>query len=447
MKSSLSSGLERVSLLRSTITNTYHQLGNYSYKDFLWVLAPTGFLVMWAMILTGPYLLHERSYLSFKESLHKNYFRDAGDFILFFSLTFICFTAGAVFLRSRDRVTWTRFLVVFVILVSLAAATFFFVPQSPGIISIVPHNPFDNVTRPERFINFLFLGDPQCFGGYRGKHNQHKTSRYENNQLAVRSVNSFLSDHYPRNEYADGDVLGLLIPGDCTQTGEDGRYLTPNYLGDYLAHYHNKETGVQLPVYECTGNHDWDAVEKVYARHFMYSSTPSIVPHIKRTNKLKEIDAEDDYGNYQWTWKTMNGEKLVIVALNVSVGEQNILSGQPKNSKTFLLKQLRSIPRGQKFIILTHWIEDKPLHENPDARFLLDELQGREDDLLAIFIGHVHVKSLKTLMLTPTLPMHVGPSPANPEYDGSVVHCVYDSQTKQLLVRDTGGSMDNYFQA
>jgi hypothetical protein len=206
----------------------------------------------------------------------------------------------------------------------------------------------------------------------------------------------FVDTVFPSLTGKNGEIMGVLTPGDCTQTGQDGRLFSHNELGVYETHYNlGGNNSLKLPVYECNGNHDYD----VKGRFLFGGGNIPSVQMINRKNKFRSIVDHDKKGNYRWIWDDVH-----FIALNVWPSNQKLLNGVPDGSMDFLKKSMMQIPWGEKFFILTHYVPNVLGWNQEDFYYsdtlkgtpcepLLDIIRNREKDLIAIMIGHIHSPS------------------------------------------------------
>jgi len=231
-------------------------------------------------------------------------------------------------------------------------------------------------------------------------------------------------------------IQGFLVAGDCTQTGEDGRMYNPNYLADY-EHTYGLGTFESLPVqvYECTGNHDWDASEEIYPRmkgNYAYRNNPTVEMINRRNKNRYGITAQDGHGNYEWTWKTFGSGPYTFVgiALNVKIhtGDFEGLShDHSSHSIEFLTQRVQvNTDPNIRFFILTHWISEKDISE-------INRVFGtRVSQIKAIFIGHAHVEKLfqfPATFLNTTFPIYILSSP---DAGNDMAFFIYDTVSDAL---------------
>jgi len=412
------------------------------------LLVVAGYVALMTSLLVLPYALHERHYLpSWKDSLVKTYGgMNTPKTVVLGLVTTLFFAFGAVVVR-KSVVTVPRFISVFFLLAFVSGFTIYYAPQHAAFDLVSASYTQPAFRLPTTRINFLALGDTQEFGS--------NGQRHLANALAVESINRFVDETYPNSDMFDGDIQGLLVPGDCTQSGEDGRYFTRNWLGDYELKYGlgSADSDLKVSVYECTGNHDWDTVAFTWPLHFAYPWTPTVVTMIERKNKRRSnITATDGLGNYEWEWHTVDGTaKLVVIAVNVwpAAEDRPIFSGTPRGSKAFLVDRIAALAPTQRFVILTHTAPKKWTHDlgpgypsgstfiDTDVGYLIEVLGSKKANLLAFVLGHVHLSTTSDQTNNDGIRFIIGPAPANGRgYKGNFTFLSYDTSTHMLTVQE-----------
>ena len=277
-------------------------------------------------------------------------------------------------------------------------------------------------------------------------------------------MNEFITVTYPLLQQPNmTDLMGCLIPGDCTQTGQDGRLFTNNYLADYELKYGLGDmSDLKVPVYECTGNHDWDTMMETNVTDKLYFKTCAAVNMINRRNDHRKILLQDKEGNYMWKFN-----QLYMIAVNCWPAPENtrLLSGEPKGSLKFLQKALNELSMDDRFIILMHHIPipftsapyniykppdfyiTNPTLMNTPCKQLLMILGTKKNNLLAVVLGHLHLIDAWTTVTGDNIHVIIPPAPANPEYTGSFVMFSYDDSNKTLsaLEIQNDGTINSLF--
>ena len=212
-------------------------------------------------------------------------------------------------------------------------------------------------------VTFFAMGDPQYGGGADDK-----------NTFQILAMNGFPGAIWPEDTPFAGEVVaeprGVLIAGDLTQNGQDGRIepLDSDELGFFLTDYGltGAEGDLRFPVYEGYGNHDFDPAQPgdFHELNWQYwyadDSTPSADAVAERNPDrvaLTEI-APDLAGHYSWDWDWLH---LVNADLfpgdEPSDAEENALTRDPRGSLTFLEEDLatRVGDTGRLTIVMAHY--------------------------------------------------------------------------------------------
>jgi hypothetical protein len=289
------------------------------------------------------------------------------------------------------------------------------------------------------YVTFLGIGDIQLFCDM--KH------RVTNSLKVVNNINKFMDTTYKTLPGRNGEIMGLVNPGDCTQQGRDGRLFMHNELGVYETHYGLGGNSIlKIPVYECNGNHDYDVYKD--AKFWFPGKTPT-VQMINRKNKLRSIQEQDKKGNYRWEWDGVH-----FIALNVWPSHQKLLNGVPDGSLDFLQRTLQNITWGTKFFILTHYVPNTMGWGddfNPSDTFkgtpcepLLDILKLRKDDLVAILIGHIHLDYTWMRINKDDIQIVLLPSPTV-NTRGVFAMLRYHKEKNELIVTEVDTNDDGVF--
>lgn len=262
--------------------------------------------------------------------------------------------------------------------------------EEPGVPDQVPTD-----------ITFYAFGDTQYGGGSADK-----------NTFQVTALNAFAGTAWPDDLPGGGepvtDPLGVIIAGDLTHNGQDGRIepLDSDELGGFVADYGltGAESELTLPVYEGYGNHDFepdqegDWAEFDWRFYYDQNSTP-MVDLVSARNAgrvgLSRTAAGDD-GHYSWDWDWVH-----FVHVNLCpADEPSEESGSsrvrdPRGALTFLVDDLEQVvaDSGRPVVVIAHYGFDAFSRE---ARWWTDEQREAFMDavepynVVAYLHGHVH---------------------------------------------------------
>lgn len=367
-----------------------------------------------------PYIASDKVYLPLSESL---YMRFGGMnwpktvIFLVIQIFAMCLSIGLYYFFPN---IWV-FLLVLVIFSGVSIFMCAFAPKHAALdlvdygSTIVPNPPSSSP-----YIYFVGLGDIQIFG------NSEYTDRVSSTKLAISNIHTYMNS----KKEGSTELMGLITPGDCTQTGQDGRWFTHNEVGYYETNYGlGGNSTLKLPVYECTGNHDYDSVE---SNKFLYPTVPPLVDLINRKNKHRHIESQDGKGNYRWKWSDLH-----FIAINVWPSNAKLMSGVPDGSLDFLRRSMSEIPVNEKYIILTHYIDDLA-----EPSILIDALKGRVADLITLIIGHDHTTNVYDQKFAISgIRVIKMPCPVfGKKYEGNFALFQYNKNTKELIVKDVYNS-------
>lgn len=398
----------------------------------------TIFLIIIMFVVQGilafflPYLIADKSYMKLSESLAVRFggMNKPKTIVLLIVQIFSLLLCVGVYIFSRNILS-TLFIIAVYITVTLIL--FAYLPRHAAFDLV----DYGRTVRPKTsassdYVSFVGLGDIQFFSDIK--------ERVYNNHLAIKNIHKFMDTYYNRMLGNNGQIMGLITPGDCTQTGQDGRFFTHNEVGFYETRYGlGGKSMLKLPVYECNGNHDYDVVRN---NNIVYRKTPPSVQMINRKNKHRAIKGQDRKGNYWWVWDELN-----FIAINVWPSTDNLLNGKPDGSLEFLRKTIPQIPAGQKFILMTHYVPNVSGWDKKDFFYsdtlvgtpcepLLSIIRGREQDLVAIVIGHIHNYNTWRRINKDGIQIVILPSPAVQPYAANFALFRYNKKTHELLISE-----------
>jgi hypothetical protein len=257
------------------------------------------------------------------------------------------------------------------------------------------------------YINFFALGDIQNHHNKDTiyKNRVKKTKQYIDtiNDLIKKFKNKDFSNmnmiKLENTPYKDifinavkDDVLGVISVGDCTQFGVNTGNLFEihNDIGSYEYAFNNNEQDgglLDIPSFECLGNHDYDVTESTKGKIIYRGENPSLQMQLRRNKYRKYVVNKDKSGNYSCDFG-----KLHLIFINVWPSEEELLNGKPTNSLNFLENDLKQ--HGHKeWMIVTHFI---PMLKSFDDNYI-DVKHGVNNKAMAKF-GKIYNKYRKTCL-------------------------------------------------
>ena len=201
-------------------------------------------------------------------------------------------------------------------------------------------------------VTFIAFGDPQFGGGAEDKNDFHVRAIN-----AVEGALNWESGHFGFDEPVS-KVRGVIIAGDLTQNGRDGRCFEDNEYGGFVDAYGLcGNRAVQYPVFEGYGNHDyfmWDNIcYRIPQEHPVADSVS--VRNAYRAGILNQ--APDTDGHYSWEWDNIH---FVMVNLCPSdlVPELEVPGDRdPRSALEFLEQDLVAHVQGtdKKVVVISHY--------------------------------------------------------------------------------------------
>lgn len=239
-------------------------------------------------------------------------------------------------------------------------------------------------------VTFLAFGDSQFGGGADNK-----------NDLLVQALN--VADAQLRWNPFGVDapvdrIRGVIIAGDLTQNGRDGRTFSDNEYGGFTRIYGLTGNRIlRFPVYEGYGNHDyfeWNNIgyripkahpvaDSVAVRNFCR-------PHL--TNRAPGL-----HGHYSWDWDNFHFVNVNLAASDVDPHHEVPGVRDPRMALSFLQDDLLRFVYGttRKVVIFSHY--------GPWETFEWDQAQIdalyeaiRDYPVAAYLHGHAHATSTYT---------------------------------------------------
>lgn len=239
----------------------------------------------------------------------------------------------------------------------------------------------------ERDVTFLAFGDTQFGGGAEDKNDLHKVAlNLADTQLDWSSFD--IQEPVSR-------IRGIIMNGDITQNGRDGRLGSENEYGGFTRIYGlcgNRD--VKFPMFEGYGNHDffeWDHIlYRIPKAHPVADSVSVRNPY--RVGLLNTAPEKD--GHYSWEW-----DDIHFVQLNLTPSDHDPLHEvhgvrNPRMALTFLKNDLASHVAGtnKKVIIMSHY---GPWTTFEWDQAQIDELYEaiKDYNVIAYLHGHAHATS------------------------------------------------------
>ena len=247
------------------------------------------------------------------------------------------------------------------------------------------------------------MGDPQYGGGSSNK-----------NTFQINAMNAFPGNAWREGMPSDGQPVaaprGVLIAGDLTQNGKDGRWeffvKGEDQIGRFISDYGltGQDGLLHYPVYEGYGNHDFEPDEPDDAHlwnwrwYYGNDPTPSVDSVSERNANRVGLTqaASGKAGHYSWDW-----DRVHFVNLNLFPGDEPSDDGatsrirDPRGALIFLKNDLQThVGNSQRpVIIMCHYGFDSFSREarwwQDSQRELFQEaIEGY--NLIAYIHGHVH---------------------------------------------------------
>lgn len=249
-------------------------------------------------------------------------------------------------------------------------------------------------------ITFFAMGDPQYGGGEADK-----------NDWQIAALNTFpgtlwgewLADGSETGfrwiGEAVGEPLGVLIAGDLTKNGQDGRWSLfgeSDEIGSFVRDYGltGEDGKLRYPVFEGYGNHDLDTLEDWW----YFGAAPALDEVASRNEQRKEMEPSLGFSpplaHYLWEW-----EGVHFLHLNLYPGEAPAAPAQgdrsPLSSLSFLEGVLadRVGDSGRPVVLIHHYGFDEFGSQErwwteAEREAYAEVIAGY--NIVAIIHGHVH---------------------------------------------------------
>ncbi len=241
-------------------------------------------------------------------------------------------------------------------------------------------------------VTFIGFGDSQIYG-----------PTTEQNDFQVVALNHFedlLSwEDAGFNDLGEiDDVRGIIMAGDITQNGRDGRVFSNDEYGEFVKRYGlcgNNE--VKYPMYEGYGNHDyfeWDNIfYRIPGEHPVVDSVA--IRNDYRSNLTNIAPGMD--GHYSWEWDNIHFIQLNLAPSDTVPTYEVGKFRNPRNALTFMKNDLDEhvVGTDKKVIIISHygpweWREWDDAH----IEELCIVMKNYSPHIIAYIHGHSHSTSV-----------------------------------------------------
>jgi len=201
-------------------------------------------------------------------------------------------------------------------------------------------------------VTFLAFGDAQTSSGPANK-----------NMLNARALNaadtvlSWTETSFGVNAPV-GRVRGVIMAGDISNDGRDGRYMTEDNIAEFTDVYGLCGNAIlKYPIFEGYGNHDYFTYDHLMYRLFLAHPVADSVSQRNpyRAGLVETAPGAD--GHYSWEWDNIHFVQLnlapsdLVPAMNVA-GARN-----PRQALRFLRQDLAKHVAGtnKRVVIVTHY--------------------------------------------------------------------------------------------
>ncbi|MDB9786964.1 hypothetical protein OAB57_02560 [Bacteriovoracaceae bacterium] len=256
-----------------------------------------------------------------------------------------------------------------------------------------------------RPVTFIGIGDTQ-FGDEIGGRDRQKMQVSALNFLPETPFDSSRTENGTELELSP--IRGLIMAGDITHNGRDGRGFEQNEYGrftDLFGLCGNKD--LNYPIYEGYGNHDYYIWSNFL---YGYSSTSRMHPVVdsvarrnpKRPGVIKT--AKDRDGHYSFEWGQFHFVQLNLAPANEFYNNGIVGNLDPRDALVFLKEDLEENVRGtnKHVIIISHYGYEL----NTGNSDLSDDWAGTDQwdefasiiasfNIVALLHGHAHSTSNK----------------------------------------------------
>jgi cytolysin (calcineurin-like family phosphatase) len=243
-------------------------------------------------------------------------------------------------------------------------------------------------------VTFYAFGDCQYGGG----------PDADKNFFQITAMNGFSGTPWPEGMPSAGLAVlaprGVMMAGDITQSGRDGRPGDEgtNQLGRFLSDYGltGSDGLLHYPIYEGYGNHDFDPLEGTdgWRQYYTDPIPPSIQAVIDRNpDRIGLTDTSDEGGHYSWDWGGVHFVNTNLFPGNeTSDEEEHAYLRDPRHSLDFLAEDLAQHVGDscRPVIVMSHYgFKDTPGWWTEAQKAKALEL-ATQYNLIAYIHGHNH---------------------------------------------------------
>ena len=293
--------------------------------------------------------------------------------------------------NSFNRYIGRKFKSFFLIFLFLTSIIFIDINTVDYGIEGCEKNTFDNKENSNMTnVTFIAFGD-----------SQHWDSTNHQNDFQVEALNHF--DEILSWEDAGfeelgeiSDIRGIIMAGDITQNGRDGRVFSNDEYGEFIERYGlcgNNE--VKYPMYEGYGNHDYFEWSNLFYR---IPQDHPVVDSISIRNEYRQgvLNTAPGFdGHYSWEWDNLHFIQLNLAPTDIDPNFEVNGLRDPRNALTFMKNDIDEYVVGtdKKVIIISHygpweWREwDEPK---------ITELCSTIEEYRPYIIGYIHGHSHST---------------------------------------------------
>ncbi len=257
----------------------------------------------------------------------------------------------------------------------------------------------------KRDITFAAFGDSQLAVGGSGCANNSANHNMGYVDLTLEALNGIDTQRWPtgagfhRQNKHFRNIRGVLIAGDLTENGSEALPGTAGDCAEFTAFRERfgicGEAGLQYPVYEGYGNHDFPfSLDEDSEYH-------PVVGYVDRRNDYRprlnhRLNPNAALGHYSWEW-----DDIHFINLNVSPSDkvkklhraQGTRRVDPHRALTYLNNNLANHSDGRQVVLMTHYGpanrgQERLPQSEQDA--LCAVLTNRDARVIAWIVGHTH---------------------------------------------------------